>query len=460
MNHKTLSKYPRASIREIGSIAFPMMLSLLSSYVLLLSDRLFLAHYSLTAFEGCAAAIGLYFLFQMLTNRFISTIQAFVGQKYGAKKEAEAVSYVWQMIWLALLSPLIIFPIGFLLGKSFFKGSPIETEAMTYLTYMLGGNVLLALEVALSSFYAGIGDSKRVLKAHLLSHPLNILLNYALIFGVSSYIPPLGIHGAAIGTLCAKGLTCFFLFKHFYVHFSPHRFQSPVRRFIRTRLFECIQKALPRAVGQGAVILAWNFGARLLIQAGGIDLLALTFGTTLFVPLINDALGVAILSISSYLIGKEAWSLFPKLFRSISFFILVNAAIMAVPFLFYSSKLIQLFVDAPLTPSDYAILTKTSFMIWLNFVTNSIYVVSFMLLTAIKDMKFYLFIHVIVGGILYYFSIYYFYEKPYWSPELLWFINAIIPILIGSIYYLRVWQKLKNLKIRSLLKTRSDWATN
>jgi len=452
MQSKALSKYPTASFRELLSISLPMALSLLSSYVLLLTDSIFLAHHSLEAFEGCAAAIGFYFLFQMLTNRFISTVQTFVGRAYGAKKEDEAVSYTWQMIWIALLSPLIIFPLSFLYGKSFFKGTPIETEAMTYLTYMLAGNVLLALEVALSSFYVGIGDSKRVLKTHLISHPINIALNYVLIFGVSSILPPLGIHGAAIGTLLAKSLSCFLLFKHFLSHFFPSRFQSAVCKFIPKRCIECFQVALPRAIGQGSVALTWNYISHIFIQSGGIDLLTITFGVTIFLPFLNDAVGVAVLTISSYLIGAQSWSLFPKLFRSIAFFIMGNAVIMAIPFIFFAPQIVHLFEKETFSLSETAILIKSSMMVWLNFVTNSIYIISFMMLTALKDMRFYLIVHLPLGTFPYYFAIYYLHQKPYWSSEFLWLITAIFPIFFSSIYFARVLQKLKSLQTQSYLQ--------
>lgn len=436
---KELSKYPRASFREFAYLSFPLIFSLLSSYLLLIVDRLFLSHYSLSAFEACAAASTFYFFFQMLTNRFISTIQAFVGKAFGEKRMDEAYSYTWQMIWLSLFSPLIVFPLGFFLGNAFFTGTPIYQESMTYLSYLLIGNLFVALEATLSSYYAGVGETKRIFKVHLISHGTNILLNYLLIFGAISLIPPLGIHGAALGTLLSKGLSCFLLGRHFF------RLTPKIFRPIPRKLKACLQKALPRAIGQGAAVLSWNLAARLVMGNSGASLLCVTFGTTIYLPLVNEAAGSAVLTLTSFIIGSKQWHLLSKMLRSTAIFLLCNALLLLIPLILFPEKIVSLFFShAP--PGSEPLLIKTAHLIYLNFVINSIYVVSFMLITALQDMKFYLVVHTILCPLSIYLPTYFLLQSPSWTPETFWLITGLQPLLIALIYLPRSLNKFKQMQ--------------
>lgn len=440
IREKELSKYPRASFREFVSLSFPLIFSLLSSYLLLVVDRLFLSHYSLSAFEACAAAANLYFFFQMLLNRFISTIQAFVGKAFGEKQMDEAYSYTWQMIWLSLASPFILFPIGFFFGKAFFSGTLIYQESLTYLSYLLAGSLFMALEATLSSYYAGVGETKRIFKVHLVSHTVNILLNYLLIFGTFSLIPPLGIHGAALGTLISKGLSCYLLGRHFF------RLIPKIFRPIPHKLKACLQKALPRAIGQGVAVLSWNLAARLVMGRSSAGLLCVTFGTTIYLPLVNEAAGSAILTLTSYIIGSKKWHLFPKMLRSAAIFLGCNALLLSVPLMLFPETLISLFfAHAPngLKP----LLISTSHMIYLNFVLNSIYIISFMLITALQDMKFYLIAHTVLCPLSLYLPTYLLLQSRSWSPETFWLLTALQAPLFFLIYFPRSLSRLKQMQL-------------
>ena len=183
-----ISNYPIASFRELLSLTYPLFLSLISSYLLFLVDRIFLSQYSLEAFEACTAASGLYFFFQIVTLRFVSTSQAFISEACGSQCFEKAGSYTWQMIWFSLFSIILIIPAGTLLSQYLFQDSPVKDCAVLYFLFLIGGHVFLAIEGSLLSFFVGIGNTKKILKIQLISHGINLLLNFILIFGVSSII--------------------------------------------------------------------------------------------------------------------------------------------------------------------------------------------------------------------------------------------------------------------------------
>lgn len=429
-----LTKYPTASFREMLALAIPLIISLISANLTIFIDRLFLSHYSLAAFEASAAAGGLFFFFQVTSLRFVSTVQTYVSHSMGAKKFHEAGSYTWQMLWFSLFSPVIVVPVGLLTGYFFFKGTPIEAFGSTYFNYLIWGNLLFALEGTFGAFFAGVGRTRLILYIHLVTHAINIALNYILIFGVEGIIPPLGLHGAAIGTLVSKTATCA-IFTFYFVQSKGKGVNE--WKLIPARFMECIKKALPRAVGQGAAIIAYNAAAHILIRKGGVDLLSCTFGVSIFLPLINDGMGHAFLSISSYLIGSKKWGLFPRLMRSTSIFILVNACLISIPFLLYPEAIIHLFEQKTFTDFEYQTLKNTCIWVAWCYLTNSVYVTSFMLMTAFKDTLFYMIIHPILTTITLYLPTLMLAEKSYWRPEWFWLINGIACLPPAVIYLVR-----------------------
>lgn len=447
MESNTLSKHPTASFRELLGLSIPLVLSFVSSYLIFLADRFFLSRYTLSAFEACATASSLYFFFQMISLRFVSTVQAFVGEAKGGKRYREASSYTWQMLWFSFLSPLVVIPVGLIVGKAFFKGAPIENEAMIYFTYMICGNFLFSIEGTLSGFFSGIGQTKRVFKTQLISQLANIILSPILIFGVFEIIPSMGIHGAAIGTLAAKALSCSVLFLSFLYHKSLTSYKTRSPNISIEKLTACLSAALPRAIGQGVAVLSWNLAARILIQKGGIDLLVSSFGSTIHLALLNDGLGLAFLTVSSYLIGSKQWHLFPKLFRSTAILIAINASILSLPFFFFRDSIINTLYPHTTSLLEKTALKTTCVFVWLSLVNNSIYLISFMLLTALKDLWFYMLIHTLYNPLIIPITFYLSQQKE-WNPTTFWVLVSLQPLPLIVIYFsraiLRIKQPYKN----------------
>ncbi|MCB1072832.1 MAG: polysaccharide biosynthesis C-terminal domain-containing protein [Chlamydiia bacterium] len=455
MNTRIFTHYPIGSLRHLLSLTIPLLLSLFSSYLLSITDRFLLSRYTLSAFEACAAAGGLYFFFQMLSLRFVSIVQAFVGEAYGSKKYEEASSYTWQMIWFSLFSPVITVPIGLLIGTSFFKGSPIEQEALTYFKWMIFGNVLFSLEGTLCGFFSGIGDSKKIFKVHLLSHLFNIGLSIVLIFGIPSFIPPHGILGAALGTLIAKGISCLILFCDFYFNPKLKVFETKRALLVPKRFVRSIQLAFPRAMGQGMAILCWNLAAQILIKSGGIDLLSCSLGATLHFALINDAVGITVITISSYLIGSKQFNFFPRLFRSVAICLLLNAIILSIPLVFFSNDLIKVFCLKEPTLQESRVLINTCYWVWIGLVCSSIYYISFAMISSLKDTWFYMIIQIIVSPLIY-LIVHLMHCTAWWTPEYFWIAVAFHPLLPALVFFPRSFNKINKLRYLSLNSTNLD----
>jgi len=188
-----LTKYPPASFRELLFLSLPLILSLLSSSIMGFCDRLYLAHFSIEALHGCVSAGYLSLLFQHPVIRIVVITQVFVGLHYSSSQNKIIGSLVWQMVWLALFSMVLTYPIGQWVAPTVFKGSAVQVEAKAYFDILMKGNFLFPLGAALSAYFIGKGKVRIIVLATVFSHGLNIGLDYFFIFGIKGFFPSMGV---------------------------------------------------------------------------------------------------------------------------------------------------------------------------------------------------------------------------------------------------------------------------
>lgn len=99
-----LTQFPVGTMRELVLLAYPIMVSLLSVGVMVLANRLFLARYSVDAFNAVAEAAMCFFAFEFTSCTLASVSEVLVGKTFGASQYAKVARPVWTMIWLSLAS--------------------------------------------------------------------------------------------------------------------------------------------------------------------------------------------------------------------------------------------------------------------------------------------------------------------------------------------------------------------
>lgn len=195
----SLTRYPEGSLRELSSLAFPLMLSSLSVTMMVFIDRLLLAHYSTAALNAVANSmtLGWAYLFGWLVLTSISEV--FVAQYNGAKLYQKLGEPVWQMIWLSIASILFFMPLAIGVDDWFFQGEHQLLER-SYLRWMFWFGPALPLYGALCGFFIGQGKTSLVTGVAIVANLVNAGLDFILIFGAEGWVAPLGVEGAAIAT--------------------------------------------------------------------------------------------------------------------------------------------------------------------------------------------------------------------------------------------------------------------
>ncbi|MBE0597213.1 MAG: MATE family efflux transporter [Desulfuromonadales bacterium] len=193
----------QGGLREMLTIALPMVVSHGCETLLIFVDRLFLAR--LGPEQMSASMAGGLTSFMMMTF-FIGLIgytTALVAQYLGAGRQQQCARVVTQGVILAVLAyPLIL--AGRPLAHWLFASSGITPEQLVpqrqYFDILLWGAIIVLLRTCLSGFFSGLGRTRVIMLSALTAMVVNVVANYALIFGHFG-LPPLGIRGAGYGTL-------------------------------------------------------------------------------------------------------------------------------------------------------------------------------------------------------------------------------------------------------------------
>ncbi len=198
--------------REMWRIAAPLILSMGSYTVMQFCDRVFLSRYSSVTIQAALPAGILAHTLTCFFQALAGYAGTFTAHYHGAKDPAQGVRATVQGLWLALASwPLILvqIPLGFWFMTVSAHAPDVLAAEKTYFLILMAGGGMVPLNSAIGGYFMGIGKTRINMVANTLGCSLNILLNYAMIFGHFGF-PEMGIAGAAYATL-ASGFVTFFL---------------------------------------------------------------------------------------------------------------------------------------------------------------------------------------------------------------------------------------------------------
>ncbi|NQU44633.1 MATE family efflux transporter, partial [bacterium] len=191
--------------RSVLKLAIPLVLSTSSWSIQHFADRMFLSHYST---DSLAAAMPAGMLSFSIIAFFIGTASyatTFVAQYYGAGRHDRIGPTVWQAIYFSVACGLIlpVFLPAFRMIFSITRHAPeLTVLEVAYFDILMWGALFPIYSSALSSFFMGLGRNWPVMAVNVVMTIVNLLLDYALIFGNWGF-PEMGIRGAALATVLA-----------------------------------------------------------------------------------------------------------------------------------------------------------------------------------------------------------------------------------------------------------------
>jgi MATE family multidrug resistance protein len=297
--------------REVLVVAIPLILSTATWSVQHFVDRMFLTWYSP---EAIAAAMPAGMLNFSMTSIFMGTagyLSTFVAQYYGAKRYHRIGPALWQGVYVSLLGGLVIVcaipfaePVFRLVGHS----PLVQQNEVEYFRILCLGGGAYSASYALSGFFSGRGKTWPVLWVNVATTVVNLVLDYALIFGRWGF-PELGIRGAGIATVVAGVFSLLMFFAllgtgsnndtfHTIKGWRPER--DLLVRLLRYGFPSGVQFFLEMAGFTAFVLLVGRLGIASLAATN----IAFNINTLAFMPMIGSGIAVSVL-VGQYLGGDK-----------------------------------------------------------------------------------------------------------------------------------------------------------
>lgn len=192
--------------RDVVRLALPLVVSTASWTVMHFIDRMFLLWFSTRAMAAAMPAGLLYFTLLCFPVGVASYVNTFVAQYKGAGRPERIGVTVWQGARIGMvaapifLATIPLAPYLFSLAGHDADLASLEVVYYQVLTFGAGGAVISA---AFVSFFTGRGATRVVMLVNSSAAGLNVVLDYAWIFGHWGF-PALGIEGAAWATVVSQ----------------------------------------------------------------------------------------------------------------------------------------------------------------------------------------------------------------------------------------------------------------
>ena len=457
---KPLTKHKEGSLRELFSIAIPLMISAFSTLFMIFVDRIFLANLSINALNAATNAGTLAWAFMGGFGMLTGISQVFVAQNNGAKNYKIIGKYVWQMIWLAIFSLLLFIPLSFIGREFFYSNTSIGLLEKDYffILILLGPSYLL--KMSLAGFFVGRGKTKLLLTLSISANILNIFLDWIFIFGVKGILPPMGIKGAAIATSLGSISEAIILFIIFLHKKNKEKYNTFNNTFDRKLFKKSIKIGAPPALFYGLEIMAWAFFYFMMTRVSEkhITISSLCQSIIILLTFFSEGIYHSVASISGNFIGAKRHHLVKKLIKSAilmqiifsvitSFFLVVQPMLILKHFSLRNPLLITEF---------YPSIKICFFFVNIYIFFEGIRWIFSGLLTAAGDSFF-----ILISGI---FSVWLFLLLPIYlivvrhslSVEIAWILAAIFAFLLTISYLLRFykgkWKTIELVKDQSLEK--------
>jgi len=341
-------------IKEMILIALPMLVSHACDTTMIFTDRMFLSR--LGSFQMNAAMGGGMSSFVMLSFFLGLTgySTALVAQYLGARQKQKCARVTTQSLIISFAAyPLILLlkPVMLIIMNH----SGIDSQQLHYQTLyfnLIIFSVIITLtRSSLSGFFCGIGKTRIVMIAALVSMVSNVIFNYVLIFGKLGF-PAFGIRGAAVGTIlggfCGIGVLV-------GAYFS----KALVKEFNTFKEFVYDKEVMKKLLHFGSpsgVELFLNFSAftcmvYLFHSQGAVTATAVTIMTSWdmvsFVPLLGVEIGVT--SLVGRYMGSERADIAHKSTMSGLKLGGMYSAVIFIIFIFFPKQLVGLFEPAVVT---------------------------------------------------------------------------------------------------------------
>ncbi len=278
--------YP-GHLRAILTLGLPLIGGHLGQVAIGVTDTVMLGWYSVEALAAVTLASTYFFVFFVFGSGFAAAVMPMVAS-FAAKEDEVSIRRATRMaLWLSTAFgiatlPLMIWsePILRLLGQE----EAVATTAGAYLAVAGWGILPALLVMVLKSYLAALERTQVVFWITILAAGVNVLANYAFIFG-NWGAPELGAVGAAVASLCTQIVSLIAVVLYILIVVPQHQLFVRLWRSDWQMLVQVFQ-------------LGWPIGLTILSEVGLFAASAFMMGWLGTVPLAAHGIAVQLASLT------------------------------------------------------------------------------------------------------------------------------------------------------------------
>ena len=198
----------RIGVRDVLSLSWPIMVSMLSYTAMSVVDTIFVGRLGTAPLAGVGLAVITVFFVSSFGNGLLAGAKVAIAQATGAGVDDSARRLAWHALGFAGMLGLVVASLSPLAAWIFsVLGASAEStpHAASYFSVRVLGAPLIFGIMAANAWFHGRGDMRTPMNGTLLSNGVNIALDPLLIFGWG-FVPAMGVAGAAWATVIGFGV--------------------------------------------------------------------------------------------------------------------------------------------------------------------------------------------------------------------------------------------------------------
>lgn len=329
------------SAKNIFKITYPVFLTLLVQNIINVTDTAFLGRVSEVAL-GASAIGGVYFLAIFIIGfGFSQGAQIIIGRRNGEGKFAEIGPIFNNGMFFILLLSAFFLIFSWLFNadimKSLVSSDQIYQASLEYLDWRKWSFIFAFINVMFRGLFVGVTNTSVLTTSALITALVNIILDYALIFGHWGF-PEMGIAGAALASVIAEAASSVYLIIYTFLHQDFKKYQLYAVKKIDFKLIRQILKLSVFIMFQFFISISTWFMFFIFIERMGERPLAATnIGRSLYVLLMipGSAIATTVSTLVSNLIGAgRRQDVIPFINKMIGVVILLVTPLMVFTFFF------------------------------------------------------------------------------------------------------------------------------
>lgn len=208
------------SNKQIWSVSYPILLSLLAQNIINVTDTAFLGRVGEVAL-GASAMGGLFYIC-IFTVAFGFSVgsQIVIARRNGEGKYQDVGSVMSQGTIFLLLLAFLSFAISRFWGDNIMRlivsSEAIYEATVEFINWRVFGFFFSFVSAMFRAFYIGVTRTKVLTINAIVMAVINIILDYVMIFGKCGF-PAMGLKGAAIASVIAEACSILFYLIYTYI---------------------------------------------------------------------------------------------------------------------------------------------------------------------------------------------------------------------------------------------------